>query len=243
VSFIQLYLDACNLFAPHINEHRDVVDANTLLLFEVLDNRTSLNMKQYTGHHSGSASPSSPSSASVRKPPKRIAWGYMVPVGTTGIYHVGVPDAFKTDEANKENDASSRQRKGRPNRRVETENEDDDNDDDDGAFESIPSKIGHTAGMGSLDVVRRLQLYSYTTYDGIVGSIQRAMMGWSDLHTDDAAAGQTPSDSHPNANTVCEVYLQWRRHRRDALHGSVLEVSLGPRFRCTFCEHWQFFIC
>jgi hypothetical protein len=163
-----------------------VLDPNTLLLFEVLDNRTSLNMKQR--------------SSALKKPPKRVAWGYLVPVGTTGNIHVGIPEDFKQKADESADKPLKSDRGGRRTRRPRQrggqddegeEEEAEDNDDkpavEKGGGMSI-NKMAHEADIGAFDITRRLQLYAYQGYDGIVGSIQRAMMGWSEVVDDTPAA-------------------------------------------------------
>ena len=57
----------------------DIVSEDALILFELLDNRPSLNVKK-TARNQG------------LRPPKQIAWGYIRPVSVSGNLNVGVRD-------------------------------------------------------------------------------------------------------------------------------------------------------
>ena len=68
----------------------DLVAEDTLLLFEILDDKPSLRTSY---HHSG---------GEVSEPiAKRVAWGYLLPIGTSGELNVGFSEDWKYSERRK----------------------------------------------------------------------------------------------------------------------------------------------
>jgi len=226
----------------------DVVSDDTLLLFEILDDKPSLRTNY---------SPTTGTSAPIAK---RVAWGYLLPIGMSGEMNVGFGEDWKY---------SSRRavdRKLRKTARKQTSQSDLYGDDEasrpDGLVASKPvsrvTSSDNVAGEGadnsvagrakeedeesdgedasgshkarrypwdkpSVDKFLRIQLHSYRQYDGMFGMIQRKIKGWPTL----ASYTDNGESSYPNG--VPEVYVQWRLQRRYRIEGAYLSIKLGPR--------------
>ena len=184
----------------------DVVSDDTLLLFEILDDKPSLRTNY---------SPTTGTSAPIAK---RVAWGYLLPIGMSGEMNVGFGEDWKY---------SSRRavdRKLRKTPRKQTSQSDMNGDDEasrpDGSVASKPvsrvTSSDNVAGEGadnsvagrakeedeesdgedasgshkarrypwdkpSVDKFLRIQLHTYRQYDGMFGMIQRKIKGWPTL--------------------------------------------------------------
>ena len=191
-----------------------VAAPNTLLLFELVDDRPSLKPGKQGGSSTGGP-----------RPCKRIAWGYLLPVGTRGQLNVGVKGSWRGVDRgqaaggarvkiNQEEGQSSRRRRG-----------------EDGAGNANEASNLSSAEDGSQsqkqqnrhDLAVRIQMFSYANADGPLGAAQRAMMGWPPLDPGKLAAEMAYPDNVPS------VYVQWRRQHHRPVEGAMLEVSLGPR--------------
>lgn len=223
----------------------DLVSDDTLLLFEVLDEKPSLTTAaRDRKKDKGSAD---------MLIAKRIAWGYLLPISVGGDLNVGFSDDWKV---------SSRRAVELENQQVEVEVDQATvgNADSEGAplsisrGENLETIVEQDEGMGapadgeatttdpparpkkqqkkrpkypwdkpSIDKLVSIQLFSYRQYDGFFGTIQRKIMGWPTL----AKYRDNGESSYPDG--VPEVYVQWRLQTRLPMEGSRLMVRLGPR--------------
>jgi hypothetical protein len=73
------------------------------------------------------------------RPPKRIAWSYLLPVGTYGSLNVGVREEFYYDETNQKNERKtvSRSQPSRGGVGEDNNHEEEDKDDDEREFPSV----------------------------------------------------------------------------------------------------------
>lgn len=222
----------------------DLVFDDTLLLFEVLDEKPSLttaarDRKKDKGSHDMLIA-------------KRIAWGYLLPISVGGDLNVGFSDDWKV---------SSRRAIELENQQLELEVDQATagNADSEGAplpssrGENLETIVEQDESMGaptdgeattadpparpkkqkkrpkypwdkpSIDKLVSIQLFSYRQYDGFFGTIQRKIMGWPAL----AKYRDNGESSYPDG--VPEVYVQWRLQTRLPMEGSRLAVRLGPR--------------
>lgn len=179
----------------------DIVAEDTLLLFEVLDDKPSFRADYQTAPDTGMPIA------------KRVAWGYLLPIGTSGELNVGFSDEWKYASRR----TAARQGRGgspgedhasRDNLQLETE----------GSAPPLESRSGSgsaklaptrarshdaldTAADGIIaggtpvpvearvapqrgrkppqsDKSVRVQLYAYRQYDGLFGLMQRKIKGW-----------------------------------------------------------------
>ncbi len=137
------------LLAAHF---QDVVDDETLLLFEVLDLRPTL---QTTGMP-----------PSLRQP-KRIAWAYLVPV-SGGKTNVGICPEWKNKSGTAAGRGDRRQEKGAAGAGANIPAPEEKQASPDAS--DISSRIKRV----------KLQLYHCVEDDGIVGALQRRLKGWPD---------------------------------------------------------------
>lgn len=191
---------------PIIAPFTDVAAPATLLLFELLDDRPSLRPRK---------------SSNQRSAFKRIAWGYLMPVGTRGQLNVGVMDSWKANASNSPPRRAG-QRIGRLGGGRNVEGSAEENDDSD-ALIGQKERNERPVDDSAHDLSVCVQLYSYATTDGILGSIQRGMMGWPTL----LPTGRADEAVYPD--NVPSVYVQWRRQNLLPIEGANLALSLGPR--------------
>jgi WD40 repeat protein len=164
------------------------------MLFELLDERPSLKMNSNNARKSLS---------------KRIAWGYLLPVGNKGHIHIGMKEGWKKDD--KFNDKVDR-RIDRRRRR---------NDDDEGKEDSkVEMNVTIQENPKVLDKSLRIQLYAVREDDGIIGYMQRRIMNWPSYSS-------SYNSAYPNG--IPEVYIQWRRQKKIILNDAALKFSIGPR--------------
>ena len=172
----------------------DIIDDDTLMLFELLDERPSLKMNSNNARKSLS---------------KRIAWGYLVPVGSKGQVHIGMKEGWKKDD--KINDKIDRRIERRRRK----------NDDDDGKDDSKNEMtVTIQDAPKTIDKSLRIQLYAVREDDGIIGYMQRRIMNWPSYSS-------SYNTAYPNG--IPEVYIQWRRQNKVMLHDAALKFSIGPR--------------
>jgi hypothetical protein len=222
----------------------DLVSNDTLLLFEVLDEKPSLT----TAARDRKKDKGSPDMLIA----KRIAWGYLLPISVGGDLNVGFSDDWKV---------SSRRAIELENQQLEVELDQATAGNADNEGEPLPISRGENLetiveqdeSMGaptdgeaitadpparpkkqkkrpkypwdkpSIDKLVSIQLFSYRQYDGFFGTIQRKIMGWPAL----AKYRDNGESSYPDG--VPEVYVQWRLQTRLPMEGSRLAVRLGPR--------------
>lgn len=220
----------------------DLVSDDTLLLFEVLDEKPSLT----TAARDRKKDKGSPDMLIA----KRIAWGYLLPISVGGDLNVGFSDDWRF---------SSRRAIELENQQVEVDHAIGGNADSEGAplsisrGENLETIVEQDEGMEapvdgegttadpparpkkqkkkpkypwdkpSIDKLVSIQLFSYRQYDGFFGTIQRKIMGWPTL----AKYRDNGESSYPDG--VPEVYVQWRLQTRLPMEGSRLVVRLGPR--------------
>jgi hypothetical protein len=170
----------------------DVVADDTLLLFEILDDKPTFRVNYADG-----AEPIA----------KRVAWGYLLPIGVSGEMNVGFSEDWKFSERRKLSRGPSRRRRaGEGGANAESTGEldpIDEEEQEDQQSVSVPGREAHAAAIlddaegvtssepaerapksrfpwhkPSVDKTVRVQLYSYRQYDGVFGLIQRKIKGW-----------------------------------------------------------------
>jgi len=220
----------------------DLASEDTLLLFEVLDEKPSLT--------TAARDRKKDKSSSDILIAKRIAWGYLLPIGVSGDLNVGFSDDWKFSsrraielenqqlelESDKATGANA-DSEGAPTslsisrgENLETIIEQDEGVDGgleativDPAKQKKQKKPKYPWDKPSVDKLMRIQLFSYRQYDGFFGTIQRKIMGWPTI----AKYRDNGEGSYPDG--VPEVYVQWRLQTRLPMEGSHLTVRLGPR--------------
>eukprot|EP00981_Chlorochromonas_danica_P009400 scaffold2646_cov184-Ochromonas_danica.AAC.3 len=177
--------------------YHDIVSENTLLLFEILDKKPSLSLD--------------PNMRAKKTYLRKIAWGYLLPVGSYGQLNVGFGSqsmsrvvASGGGGGNTARNSSRQPGTGR-------------------SVTPAPPTPGPSANR-PFHLPLRIQLHYYRQYDGLVGLMQRAIVGWPSLspryHTFEDPA-------YPNA--VPSVYLQWRLLQKLPIQGAYLNISIGPK--------------
>ena len=181
----------------------DVANENSLLLFEILDDKPSLSTARKAG-----------SGNEPERIAKRIAWAYLLPIGVNGELNIGLTDDWKTSKrkaksGSNENSVRHERHHDQPSDSTSHPPEEEGGEGGSGGsgFHS-PSGKGHNARFESppegdrhnhaadptadnprnyplhkkdADKHVRLQLYHYRQYDGVFGFIQRKLMGWPTL--------------------------------------------------------------
>jgi len=180
---------------------QDVINDDTLLLFEVLDQRPSLQTN---------------AAAPALRQAKRVAWAYLQPV-SNGRLNVGVCPEWK-NAANAPLDSARRTERGGKGAA--------------GAGPSAPAAEDKDSApemimmSGNRNKKVKLQLYFTVEHDGVVGALQRGLMGWPAPGVEQMDR-QGKSDSYPDG--IPSVYLQWRRHTHEPIPKGQLVVELGPQ--------------
>jgi WD40 repeat protein len=197
----------------------DIVNPDVILLFEVLDDKPSLSMKA-DSNEAGA---------------KRIAWGFVVPIGGSNSLNVGILDDWKSVDnskkkiegirGGKDKNNKSRRKKGLLRSDDSDNSAGDDDDEEDGIMNS--DKKNNLSLLGyNVDKTLRIKFYAYTGSDTIACAIQRKTMSWPP-RTRNSASYNHEDTSYPDS--VPEVYIQWRKQRRVELNNACLSVSIGPR--------------
>jgi len=178
---------------------QDVINDDTLLLFEVLDQRPSLQTN---------------AAAPALRQAKRVAWAYLQPV-SHGKLNVGVcpewENAATGGHAGGEPDTARRGQKGAAGAGTPAVE----------AKDSAPEMMS-----GTRNKKVKLQLYFTVEHDGVVGAMQRSMMGWPSPSVEQSDR-QGKCDSYPDG--IPSVYLQWRRHAHEPIPKGQLVLELGPQ--------------
>jgi len=184
---------------------QDVINDDTLLLFEVLDQRPSL--------QTNAAAPA------VRQA-KRVAWAYLQPV-SNGKLNVGVCPEWKHTAAHDASAAPDSGRRGDKDKGTKSAGA--------GAAEAKEAKetdLVPEMMAGNRHKKVKLQLYFTVEHDGVVGALQRSLMGWPEPKVEHVDR-QGKCDSYPDG--VPSVYLQWRRHTHEPIPKGQLVLELGPQ--------------
>jgi hypothetical protein len=150
-------------------DYADIVSEKSVILFEIIDERPFLSTGRSTFrnkriHHY-----------------KKIAWGYLLPIGTDGRLNVGLANRR---ESNGETSINRSNDNGNQNC---NENEKDTGSDS----SKVPklrlpttdfNKLDAFESMKTKDVSLRIQLHYYREYDGLIGIIQRSVLTWPSLN-------------------------------------------------------------
>lgn len=151
-------------------DYADIVSEKSVILFEIIDERPHLSTGRSTYRNKR-----------VHQY-KKIAWGYLLPIGTDGRLNVGLADRKETNgeisatqpisEANVQSNSSEEYVS--EHLRVPKL--------------ALPSTTNAKAdmfdSMKSKDINMRIQLYQYREYDGIIGFIQRSVLTWPGLNVE-----------------------------------------------------------
>lgn len=124
-----------------------LVSERALYLFEILDEQPSLSVRANINNQGLSIY-------------RKVAWGYLIPVGVDGLLNVGLPSL--APEVGEESAFNRLDSSGEWPRTT-----------------SDPSNGRQTAAGKDLNV--RIQLYDYRSYDGLVGVMQRSALNWPAL--------------------------------------------------------------
>ncbi len=183
--------------------YRDVATADSLLLFEILDDKPSLSMPRATA-----------SKPALVPTAKRIAWAYLLPVGVDGELNIGMSDDWKTSnraDKNKtksgvdgradgtgvhrtlsDDNVNNKRSSGKPDHRSDDKLAGDKKldfaelphgspDRDNSRSHPNTARRNYPWGKRSADLPVRLQLHYYREHDGVFGFLQRKIMGWPAL--------------------------------------------------------------
>lgn len=160
----------------------------------------------------------------VVKPPKSVAWGYLLPVSNNGNINCSILDNWKLD---------SDKSKVRSNKEVNLAASTLDNHDGERADPTVEVSKDIHLKMNWL----RVQLYEYKDSDGIIGFFQRKIMGWPQLHPHyKILNNETLHDLsaivdkiYDDNSTIPNVYLQFRLQRHKKIADGLLTVALSPK--------------
>ncbi len=153
-------------------DYADLVSEKSLLLFEIIDERPLLStgrskLRNKRIHHY-----------------KKIAWGYLLPIGIDGRLNVGL--ANRREINGEINFPSSSVIQGD----IDVPNNEHVILDENGKVPklALPTNeakfINAFESMKTKDVNLRVQLYQYREYDGLIGLIQRSILTWPNLNMD-----------------------------------------------------------
>eukprot|EP00595_Chromulina_sp_UTEXLB2642_P002119 CAMPEP_0196764846 /NCGR_PEP_ID=MMETSP1095-20130614/6999_1 /TAXON_ID=96789 ORGANISM="Chromulina nebulosa, Strain UTEXLB2642" /NCGR_SAMPLE_ID=MMETSP1095 /ASSEMBLY_ACC=CAM_ASM_000446 /LENGTH=405 /DNA_ID=CAMNT_0042121479 /DNA_START=232 /DNA_END=1446 /DNA_ORIENTATION=- len=209
---------------------KDLLNEDTLLLFEIFDERPSLSTTKKKN--------------SLLNLPVRIAWGFLFPIGQERQIHSGILKEWDLNyRDNKSIDSIIPNRKNRRLSAIDENldsniqstqpsNESTNNPASISKEESVEYNIH--SGKES-DIWKRIQLYQCINHDGTLGYIQRKIMGWPSLtlsrrdiqQNDNLRFDKTDDMGYPDG--IPNVYLQYRRQKHILIPNGWLNIALGPR--------------
>jgi hypothetical protein len=232
-------------------EYADIVSENTILLFEVIDERPNLstggnifrNRKLF--HY------------------KRIAWGYLLPIGIDGGLNVGLGNRKKenghvairgnsgnqlTSEdgpqvdspGNAGNNGGEHIHFNLPNDENQQSSEVEHSplvpelqlnklSSDQQQLTTASAAVANTGSVGSShnnDLHLRIQLYDYRDYEGLIGFTQRKILTWGNPNV----TYTSPEEANYPDN-VPSIFLQWRLLQKHPIPGAFLKIAIGSRIR------------
>lgn len=194
----------------------EALSKDSLLLFEVLDVKTSLRLQ-------------SPSEKGARSSVKRVAWAFLLPVGTDEGSHdkehlnVGCASSWLTASTSSSSRPPATRETGQ--RRKRSDGKDADETQSMSALR-IDTTVAAVEDVVSDAFDKRvlLQLHLFRS-DGLLDHLQRASLGWSTSaqNTDGLSYLEEPAFPHH----VPEVYMQWRRQTYLPVKTALI-VDIGP---------------
>lgn len=129
-----------------------LVSERALYLFEVIDEQPSLSMRTNLNNQGLSIY-------------RKVAWGYLLPVGVDGLLNVGLPSLIpEPGEISATHRSESITDLPKPS-----------------SEPSTSRTRGESKSVAGKDLNVRLQLYEYRRYDGLVGVMQRSALQWPSL--------------------------------------------------------------
>lgn len=164
----------------------------------------------------------------------RIAWAFLLPIGINGDISIAAKSEWIENTAPENSGpkngiaatSNTLEEESTPQVRQVMERGLSGGSDQDKS--KAIQRIGrHTGGSIQSHKNIRLQLYQYRYYDGLFGSIQRQLMQWPSLQTnncDELALGENAA-----ANTIPSVYSQWRIQTHYPIEGGSLSLSVTVR--------------
>lgn len=167
----------------------DIVSEDALLLFEILDEKPSLSLDKTI--------------RAKQKYLKKVAWGYLLPVGTHGQMNVGF--------GNRHAMGGGHGAAAPVSARAGT------------ARSHQPGQPAAPANKPFHHPIR-VQLYHYRRYDGLVGVMQRNILAWPQL---DPRYLSLDDPAYPNS--IPSVYLQWKLLQKLPITGAFMNMSVGPK--------------
>lgn len=210
----------------------DVANDDTILLFEIIDDKPSLSssnikkqhrMKQQEEWNNNNTHPTA----------KRIAWGYLLPLGLNGELNVGFSDEWKTSMTSRPPSPSKRSSPAKETTLDDSNHEKTTNEDENSSqsTETVEKEerlkaLLYSTKKKNVDIALRLQLFQYHKYDGPIGFLQRKTKGWP-LYNNYVKIDY--SDDSLIFNEVPEVYVQWSKLKHKRLHESMISITIGPR--------------
>lgn len=170
-----IWNDEVTLDAPFC----DLVSESTILFFEIIDQRTSLSIKQ-KGNQDANKN---------RYHYKKIAWAYLLPIGIDGRMNINYyPPAAdqKLIEAKLEVDRVQSDKSRHSNLAsptpTATQQQQQLFSPGGGTLLNPTVASQYQVKNDLIDNHLRLQLYNYHSYDGIVGFVQRKLLSWPSLN-------------------------------------------------------------
>lgn len=214
----------------------DIVNENTILLFELLDERPSLSLSKNLNQNNLSVY-------------KKIAWSYLLPIGNDGQLNVGI---FKRSKPEKPLS---------PRRNDEKHVQVTDNEPNSSSFQeasneisthsnlpiqvdttfskpppldltispklpapATPSALSESYKDTTTDTNLKLQLYYYREFEDIIGWIQRRILMWPKFNP----KYEGPEEpSYPS--NIPPIFLQFKLLKQNRIKGAFLNISAGSR--------------
>jgi hypothetical protein len=228
-------------------EFADLASESTVLLFEIVDQRSSLSFRK---NFLNSGNSNENTHQSQRYTYKKIAWGYLLPVGVDGRLNVRCysraenkppePDLIQPRGSRSpsphpfgSNAAVSNQLVAPSNSNIPSLNLPQGHHHTHHATSTPFSPIVPATSAAdryntieNIDNHYKIQLHYYHDYDDIIGFFQRNLLSWSELNP-----SMTSAEDATYPNMIPSIYSQWKLLKRLRVEGCFLELAIGSRVR------------
>ena len=159
------------------HSYSDIVNEDVVLLFELFDDQPSLTARK---------------KSTKQNLPIPLAWAYLLPIGNHKDIHVGLKSDWDpkvvlspgASQSPSKDAAEPKERSWRTRKTDETSNKPDAQSDEPSSHKSDNStttavkKVDLKLALQNVDKAIRIQWYRYVEHDGMLGWVQRKIMGW-----------------------------------------------------------------
>jgi hypothetical protein len=229
-------------------EFADLASESTVLLFEIIDQRSSLSVRKSFLNTSSSTENTYQNQRYIYK---KIAWGYLLPVGIDGRLNVRYysrsekktadpellqprgsrspsPHPFGLNSTTVTNQPVTHNSRSVPSLNLPDGPHHPQHSSSTPFSPIVPatSAADRYNTLEDIDNHYKIQLYYYHDYDDIIGFIQRNLLSWSELNP---SLISVEDATYPNK--IPSVYSQWKLLKRQKVEGCFLEVAIGSRVR------------